>query len=199
MDFHSFLRTRRSIRRFSAEPIPNAVIERILTTATFAPSAHNRQPWRFAIVSTTSGKSRLADLMAAEYRRDLDAEGVAAQAVDALVEKSRSKITSAPLVVVLCMDCSDTDPHLDSRRSLAERTMALQSTANAGMTLLLAAHAEGLGGVWNCAPLYAPSAVISALGLPTTWEPQALLLLGKPAEAPEPPSRMPLSDVAIFK
>ncbi|MCQ3937769.1 MAG: hypothetical protein DPW18_12075 [Chloroflexi bacterium] len=39
-----FLRTRRSIRRFKPDPVPDSVIRELLHTATFAPSAHNRQP-----------------------------------------------------------------------------------------------------------------------------------------------------------
>src|ERR1041385_6062917 len=57
-DLHNFLRTRRSIRRFKPEPIPDSVIQSILTTATYAPSAHNRQPWRFCVVTDLSRKSQ---------------------------------------------------------------------------------------------------------------------------------------------
>lgn len=199
MDLHGFLRSRRSVRRFERDQIPPALVRRILTTATYAPSAHNRQPWRFAVVSTRSVKSALADAMAAVYRRDLLADGMARDAVDNLVEKSRSRINSAPVVVVLCMDMSDMDQYPDPRRAGAERVMALQSTANAGATLLLAAHAEGLGGVWSCSPLFAPRAVITALHLPATWEPQAMLLLGKPAEAPAERRRRPVKEVAVFR
>ena len=199
MDLHGFLRSRRSVRRFEKDQIPPALVQRILTTATYAPSAHNRQPWRFAVVSTHSEKSVLADAMAEEYRRDLLADGMAAEAVDNLVEKSRFRINSAPLVVALCMDMTDMDHYTDSRRTGAERVMALQSTANAGATLLLAAHAEGLGGVWSCSPLFAPRAVITALQLPATWEPQALLLIGRPAEAPAERPRRPIKEVAVFR
>ena len=50
---------------------PDSVIEEIITTAAFAPSAHNRQPWRFTIPTEAARKSGLADAMALEYRRDL--------------------------------------------------------------------------------------------------------------------------------
>ena len=72
MDLHNFLRTRRSIRRFKPDPVPDSVIENILTTATFAPSAHNRQPWRFCILTDSSVKTKLADAMAIEFERDLE-------------------------------------------------------------------------------------------------------------------------------
>ena len=198
MDLHGFLRSRRSIRRFQTDPIPEALIDRILSTAAFAPSAHNRQPWRFAVVSTTAGKSRLADAMASDYQRDLRADGMPAVQVGDLIERSRARINEAPLVIVLCMDMSDMDSYADPRRANAERTMALQSAANAGNTLLLAVHAEGLGGVWNCSPLFAPEAVRAALELPPAWEPQALFLIGWPAESRPAPTRKPVSTTTIF-
>jgi F420 biosynthesis protein FbiB-like protein len=198
MDLHGFLRSRRSIRRFLTDPIPAASIDRILITAAFAPSAHNRQPWRFAVVSTSCGRSRLADSMAAEYRGDLGADGMAAAQIEDLVERSRARINAAPLVIVLCMDMSDMDTYPDPRRANAERTMALQSAASAGTTLLLAVHAEGLGAVWNCSPLFAPRAVSAALRLPPTWEPQALFLIGRPAESRATPTRKPVSTTTIF-
>jgi nitroreductase len=42
---------RRSIRRFKADPIPDEVLQRILTAGTQAPSSKNRQPWRFLVVT----------------------------------------------------------------------------------------------------------------------------------------------------
>jgi nitroreductase len=76
--------------------------------------------------------------------------------------------------------------------------MAIQSTANAGLALLFAAHAEKLGGVWMCSPLFAAATVRRVLHLPTAWEPQALFLIGPPAEIPRPKRRKPLKDVLVF-
>ena len=39
MDFHQFIRSRRSVRRFKPDPVPEAAIERMLMTATSAPSS----------------------------------------------------------------------------------------------------------------------------------------------------------------
>src|SRR5512138_3577939 len=100
MDLHSFLRSRRSIRRFTPQPVPDEAVERILATAVCAPSAHNRQPWRFCVLKSAEAKSRLADAMAADFRRDLERDNLAAAEVAARVESSRSRITSAPLVIV---------------------------------------------------------------------------------------------------
>lgn len=199
MDLHGFLRSRRSVRRFTAEAIPAAVIERILTTATFAPSAHNRQPWRFAVVTGASTKAMLADAMADHFRRDLESDGLSEAEVDSRIERSRSRIRWAPIAIVLCMDASEMDAYPDPGRAQAERIMAIQSTANAGLALLLAAHAEGLGGVWSCAPLFAPAAVKATLSLPEAWEPQAMFFIGNPRDAPKDKARKPLVEVSIFQ
>src|ERR1700704_3659263 len=57
-------------------------------------------------------------------------------------------------------------PYPDPRRAQAEYLMAVQSVAMAVQNLLLAAHAEGLGACWMCAPLFCGEAVRAALALP---------------------------------
>ena len=198
-DLHDFLRSRRSIRRFRPDPVPAAVIRRILETATYAPSAHNDQPWRFAVVTDLSVKARLAEAMAADFRRDLEKEGLPEADIAARLERSRRRIQEAPVVVILCMDATGMNNYSDPKRQQAEMTMAVQSTALAGLQLLLAVHAEGLGGVWTCGPLFTPETVRAALDLPATWQPQAMLFIGYPAESPSIPERKPLEQVALFR
>ena len=198
-DLHDFLRSRRSIRRFRPDPVPAAVIRRILETAIYAPSAHNDQPWRFAVVTDLSVKARLAEAMAADFRRDLEKEGLPEADIAARLERSRRRIQEAPVVVILCMDATGMNNYSDPKRQQAEMTMAVQSTALAGLQLLLAVHAEGLGGVWTCGPLFTPETVRAALDLPATWQPQAMLFIGYPAESPSIPERKPLEQVALFR
>ncbi len=195
IDLHTFLQTRRSIRRFKADPIPDSVIERILTTATFAPSAHHRQPWRFAVVTDLSTKEKLANAMAIEFQRDLEADALSPDDVEKKVARSHDRIISAPVVIILSVDMSEMDTYPDRRRKKAEYIMATQSAANAGMQLLLAAHAEGLGSVWVCSPLFAQETVQAALELPKSWEPQAMYFLGYPVEIPQPRERKPIKEI----
>lgn len=195
MDLHAFLRSRRSVRRFKQDPIPDSTIQRILSTAVCAPSAHNRQPWRFCVLSSAGAKARLADAMAADFRRDLQRDRLPAEDVEKRVETSRARINTSPVVVVMCMDVSEMDLYPDTRRQEAERIMAIQSTAAAGLQLLLAAQAEGLAGVWTCGPLFAPDTVRTALGLDSAWEPQAMFFLGHPDQEPREKDCKPLEAV----
>jgi coenzyme F420-0:L-glutamate ligase / coenzyme F420-1:gamma-L-glutamate ligase len=198
MDLQSFLRSRRSVRRFKPYPVPESVIRNILTTTTYAPSAHNRQPWRFVVVTSQDVKSNLADAMAMDFRHDLEQDNTSGDEILARLQKSRSRIISSPVIVILCMDLSEMDDYPDSRRAETEKIMAVQSTANAGLQLLLAAHAEGLGCVWTCAPLFTPDTVRAVFNLPLTWEPQAMFFIGYPAETPMLRERKSIQEISIF-
>lgn len=198
-ELHAFLTTRRSVRRFLPDPVPPGVLSRILETARFAPSAHNRQPWRFAAVVTEEQKRRLADAMGADFRRDLEADGLAEDMIAAQVRRSYDRILQAPVVVILCLTMVEMDVYSDFKRRRAEFRMAMQSVALAGGQMLLAAHAEGLGGVWICAPLFAQEVVQIALDLPGDWEPQGMLLLGYPELIPDPRQRKALNEIVVYR
>ncbi len=198
IDLHDFLRTRRSIRRFSTDPVPDPVIQNILATATYAPSAHNRQPWRFIVVTDLSVKTQLADDMARDFQRDLANDRVSAEKIQAQVKRSKERITSAPVAILLCLDMSEMDSYPDEKRQKAEYMMAVQSVAAAGLQLLLAAHAEGLGGVWACWPLFAQETIQKTLNLSETWEPQAMFFVGYPDVNPEARERKAVNQVTIF-
>lgn len=174
---------RRSIRRYRPEPLPRPVVEQVLAAATWAPSAHNRQPWRFVVVETPAVREQLARAMGERLRHDLAADGLSNQVIEADVQRSFVRIASAPLAIVVCLTMAVMDAYPDERRRAAEHLMAVQSVAMAGQNLLLAAHIAGLGACWMCAPLFCPDVVCAALALPVDWEPQGLVTLGYPAEA----------------
>jgi F420 biosynthesis protein FbiB-like protein len=183
------------VRRFHNRPVDAEAIERILQTGIQAPSAHNRQPWRFAVLTQDSSKQRLADHMGADFRRDLLTDGLDRTAVDAQVNRSRERILGAPVVIVLCLSMEDMDSYPDAARQSLEQQMASQSVALAGGNMLLAAHAEGLAGVWVCAPLFAPQAVTRALDLSASWHPQGMLFLGEAAVEPRVRARKTVAEV----
>lgn len=178
----SLLFTRRSIRRYRPEPIPTDIIDQLLTAATWAPSAHNRQPWRFAVLTTPAAKHRLAQAMGNQLRADLAADGLPADLIEKDAGRSYQRLTSAPLLIVLCLTMTDMDSYPDERRQRNEWIMAVQSVAMAGQNLLLAAHALGLGACWLCAPLFCPDVVRATLELPADWQPQGIITAGYPAE-----------------
>ena len=194
----NILKSRRSIRRFRPEPVPETLLRSVIETAILAPSAHNRQPWRLVVLQSRQAKQSLIDHMSCDFRRDLFEDGLPAEEVESQVERSRQRISEAPVVILLCMDASVLDHYSGEARQQAEVLMGVQGVAMAGAHLLLAAHACGLAGVWMCAPLFAQASVRKALDLPETWEPQGLILLGYAHQTPLPPQRKPVGEVTVF-
>jgi coenzyme F420-0:L-glutamate ligase / coenzyme F420-1:gamma-L-glutamate ligase len=185
---------RRSIRRYRPEPVDEALIGRIIAQATWAPSAHNRQPWRFALIDHTKRRT-LAAAMAAQLQRDRLADGDDPKVVAADVARSIARLTEAPSLVLVALTMQEMDRYPDPRRAQAEFLMAAQSTAMAAQNLMLAAHSQGLGSCVLCAPLFCPDTVVEALDLPRDWQPQCLITMGWPANTGKTASRRPLSEV----
>jgi coenzyme F420-0:L-glutamate ligase/coenzyme F420-1:gamma-L-glutamate ligase len=195
--FLELLLGRRSIRRYQQKSVPQELVDKLLTAAIWAPSAHNRQPWRFVVISALEKKSQLAQAMGDRLKKDLTHDGVETNVIENDVSRSYRRITAAPLLVLICSSMEDMDSYPDERRQINEWTMAVQSTAMAGQNLLLAAHALGLGACWMCAPLFCPEVVQEVLELPVNWEPQGLVTIGYPAEK-KVKSRRPLHSCTKF-
>ncbi len=87
--------------------------------------------------------------------------------IERRVAISHARMTGAAALVLAAVSMIDMDIYPDQRRSQAEWTMAVQSTALACQNLLLAAHQAGLGACWMCAPLFVPELVRNVLQLPT--------------------------------
>jgi len=63
MEVFDAIRTRRSIRKYKSEPIPDEKLRNILEAARLAPSAGNRQPWRFIVIQNIDRKKALAKVV----------------------------------------------------------------------------------------------------------------------------------------
>ena len=77
------IHTRRSIRRFRVEPVPESIVEEILAAAMMAPSAGNEQPWQFVIITD---RRRLDDIV--------------------VINPYASMAAQAPLAILVCGDLS---------------------------------------------------------------------------------------------
>ena len=195
--FYGLLASRRSIRRYRLDPIPADVVRRLVQAAGAAPSAHNRQPWRYVVITDDAAKTALATAMGRRLAEDRARDGDDPEAIRLDVARSFTRITGAPVVILACLTLGEMDAYPDARRREAEFLMAVQSTAMATQNVLLAAHAEGLGACWLCAPLFCQETVRAALALPGDWQPQGLITLGHPQQPGKERPRKPLADILI--
>jgi F420 biosynthesis protein FbiB-like protein len=186
------IHTRHSIRHYTDQPVPPDLIDQLLEAATRAPSAHNGQPWRFAVLVNPIVKAQLAEQMGERLRTDRLRAADQVDEIDRDVARSRKRITTAPVIIIACLSTLNlSDPY--------ERLMAMQSVAAAIQNLLLAAHEAGLGACWMAAPLYCPDVVRAVLQLPEDWDAQALITLGYPADEGKHRERVNFREITIWK
>lgn len=186
------IRKRRSVRKYQAKPVPQEVILEVLSAASWAPSAHNSQPWRFIILENPEVKRKLAEAMAKSWTADLEKDGLKIQ-----MEQRQNRVkrfSTAPVLILACLSMEGMNTFCDERRQSVERDLALQSLGAALQNMLLAAQAKGLGACWFCAPAFCKETVREVLKIPSEVKPQALIALGYPAEKPVSPKRKALDD-----
>jgi nitroreductase len=182
--------TRRSNRRFKADPIPQDVLEKILHAGIMAPSGKNRQPWRFIVVREDKRDEMVARMRAgiAQFKARGENFGSA--------EGTAAVMAQAP-VTVFIFNPDGTPPwHEHSIDELFWETVCVQSVGAAIQNMCLAARALGLGSLWICDVFFAYEELAGWLGQDTQMV--AAVSLGYPADDPVIFSRKSLADVTVW-
>jgi 5,6-dimethylbenzimidazole synthase len=167
---------RRDVRHFRRDPIPEAVVDRLLDLACLAPSVGNSQPWRFVDVASAE---RRAAIIANYQTANAEALGGYRGERAALYASLKlSGLQEAP--VHLAVFCDETT---GQGLGLGRRTMPetlRYSAVIAVHTLWLAARARGLGLGW--VSILDPAGATRSLDVPETWSFVAYLCIGWPIE-----------------
>jgi len=202
------IRGRRSIRRFTDEPVSDDDVRRIVEAGTQAPSGANLQMWRFGVIRS---RDRLAAMLAALDER-----------LDAVRSKISSKsalrmyngyvahfghFAAAPVVIAVQARKYDSifariaakyAPELPGIDAADLVDVGVMSVSAAIENMLLAAHALGLGSCWLTGPLVAQDALEDLLGIESPWRLVSLVTLGHAAHSPDAPERKGLDEVLRF-
>jgi len=173
MEVETAITRRRSCRAYRTDTVPRDLIDRVLKAARLAPSACNRQPWRFAVVTDATLRQKIVS--------DGFGPGLA-----------MPWAAAASVLIVLGMQ----------RTLVVHRLAALFSRVDypwidigiAGEHLVLQAEALGLGTCWI--GWIQPTRLRALVGWPRTIRPASVLTLGWPADADAPSPRTPRKDMA---
>jgi nitroreductase len=171
------IRTRRSCRRYTPEPVPREALERVVEAATWAPSGKNRQNWRIFVVCGET-RDRLAGISARSF--EFQEDSLRALYQEKVVEFTRGffrDFGGAPVVLVFYTEETADGPFVD-----------LQAGAAAVENALLACVAEGLQGCWMTAPVRFEAEITALLGA-EGLDLVAVVPVGYPAKVAPPPPR----------
>lgn len=152
--------SRKSVRSYTDQPVPDEMVEQLLRAAMAAPTAMNRQPWEFIVVNDRDTLDALAGKL-----------------------KYAKMLAQAPLAIVVC---SETMITLKDGTKVENNFWEHDASA-ATENLLLAAEALGLGAVWTAASDGERSAAVrEALHIPGTIMPLCVIPIGFPAGNDQP-------------
>lgn len=170
MEAITCIKTRRSIRKFTPEPVTAADISAIVETAAYAPSWKNSQTVRYIAVLDPAARA-----------------AIASECVMGHASNSRI-ITEAPALVVLATIEGRSGYERDGSASTSKGSHWQSFDAGvAAQTFCLAAHERGLGTV--IMGIYDQDKVAQAVSLPEGQTVSALIALGHPDISPEAPKR----------
>ncbi len=196
-DFYDNINRRRTVREFSARPVPRDIIETALKAANTAPSGANLQPWHFAVVSGAETKRRIREAAEVEerefYEHRASEEWLAA--LEPLgTDDSKPFLETAPYLIAVFLQKYG---ELEDGRKVKHYYPA-ESTGLATGMLITALHMAGLAALTHTpSPMKFLNQI---LGRPKSERPFLLLVVGYPAEDAAVPDiqRKPLQDFASF-
>lgn len=210
--FAELVRTRRSIRRYKPDAVPDEMLLQAIDLATWAPNGGNFQPWQYVVVKNRDVIHQMADAM--EARSQLMASWPEAEAfrehADRWVQVGAFFRHAPACIAVLIGGYQSIADRLLAARGdgdPAAREMAewrrfgasrLQTIGGAVQTLLLALHQQGLGACWMAGPQQAKGEIEQILAVPPEWDFVALVPVGWPAEEKAGAPRKPLEQVVRF-
>ncbi len=198
VDLFEIMATTRAMRRLKSDPVPDALVRKVLEAGVCAPSGGNYQKWRFLVVKDMAVKQAVQKLYKRAYDEVIgpryagsapppgsDPARYARQ--HAAVEYLTDHFHEAPVWIVVCQEDGTAAP---SRSSGASVYPAVQN-------MLLAARALGLGSTLTTRHMMFAAEADAAFGLPEGVHSYAILPLGYPMGKFGPVGRGRLEDVVF--
>jgi nitroreductase len=164
----NLLKSRRSVRSYKPEPVPKEVIDKILEAGTWAPSAMNRQPWKFVVVTDRKLINELSENVKKIMLKN-DTIMKVARFAERFTAQKDLVFYGAPLLIFVVGEEND--------------WMAFD-TGLAAENMFLYARSEGLGSCWIgfSHQLNKDPEVLKKLKIPKNHQIYGALIFGYPAE-----------------
>ena len=198
--FRARMLTRRTVRHYSSDPVPDRLIDEAIAVAGSAPSGANLQPWRFVVVRDAEVKRQIRTAAEAE-EREFYTHRAPAEWLEALAplgtDPDKSFLEAAPVLIVVFREDYGIVPDGQGGQRQIKHYYASESTGIACGLLIAALHVAGLATLTHTpSPM---SFLSSILKRPKNEKPFLLLPVGYPAPDAVVPSiaKKPLDAIRI--
>ena len=187
------IETRRSIRKFKPDVVPQELLRQALEAARIAPSSKNDQPWKFLVLGPES-KERALNAMDEGIRTRME-NGGNRQMLAGAAHTLRI-MRSAPTIILLVNPLS---AHPHSEISGMDHVMEMLNGVSHGAAVenfILEAESLGLGTLWIGFTIMAYEEIVEAMGI--EGQLTGALAVGFPDEQPDPRPRKDFDEIAVF-
>mgnify|MGYP001412627463 CR=1 FL=1 len=179
------IRGRRSIPKMKPDPVPRALIERLLDAAVWTPNHRVTEPWQFFVLDGAA-KRRFGEIRR-EWRRRQMPNPDAPEIQPALTKVFEDTVATPVIIVVTS--------HLTGDPELREEDV--WATYGAAYAFMLGAWAEGVGTYFRTGTLRDDPALRAMLGLPEDRRVIGMIYAGYPAEVPQK-KRTPAAEKTVW-
>jgi nitroreductase len=181
-DVQSLFRHQRAVRAFTAQEVPDELVNQVLTAAIHAPSGSNTQPWHFVVIRDQGVKNAISEV----YE---EARAAAYEGRPSSTEGVRQPLSAAPVLIVACVNTP-----ASGQAGFQTGASIYPSVQN----LMLAARALGLGTVLTTLHRRRKARIHEILGIPDHIESAAIIPLGWPDREYGPNRRAPLAQFVMY-
>jgi iodotyrosine deiodinase len=182
-EFLARMRTRRTVRDFSTQPVPFELIRNAIATAATAPSGANQQPWTFVAVQDAEVKHRIREAAEGEERENYERR-MSEEWLDALAHLGtdwhKPHLEDAPYLIIVFAQTYGVKPDPESAESIRVKHYYVQESVGIAVGLLLASlHQAGLATLTHTP---SPMGFLNQLlGRPSHERPYVIIPVGYPA------------------
>ncbi|MFW6230707.1 MAG: nitroreductase family protein [Nanoarchaeota archaeon] len=166
MDVREAIKTRRSVKKYLDKAVPDNIIGSIVEAGSLAPSAGNKQPWKFIVIKDPDTRENVARHCKEQYW-----------------------MTKAPVHIAVVSDESMMEKFYGKRAGF----YSVQSCSAAAENMLIMAHGQGLGACWVSG--FDDMELANDLGLPSGSRVQVVMTLGYPTKEIRRKTTRPLNEV----
>ena len=180
-DIIEIIKTRRSVREYKEDAIPDEDIEFLIDCARFAPTGFNAQPWKFMVVKNKDTKREISERGKKTLLPMIEPVKDKSQKMEDFISFLKTEGTDlfydAPVLVIILGN---------------ENAMTTDNDCSmAAQTMMLAAHSKGIGSCWIGAaqPALMDEGFLKELGVPDGYKVVAPLIFGYPKGETEMPEK----------
>ena len=179
MEFFETVTTRRSVRRYKPDPVPNELINKLIDAARWAPTGGNLQSWLFYVIKN---KQMINDIVNTTYI-----------GFDKVTGRPQKWIGSAPVIIVIG---ADTKQHKARYGRMGSERGTIFEIGACIENILLGATALGLGSCWVVG--FDETELAQLVKLPKGVKLLSLVTIGYPQKVPSPPPRFSVEEITTY-